>query len=296
MRRSLALLFALAGCVDSGRSGGGPPDAAFFSPDFAHTNGGGQQGCGELQGCYTVYAHGDHVLYLLDLPNKLLKTVGPFHAPTVTDKKGNVGEDVITDLAVASDNTIYVISETNLYTADPNDGHVTLVGPVTACGTYAVALTFVPDGSLYAADYLGAFCKIDLSVRPPAVHQVATLGSGMAIAGDIVAVADGTMFGTAYNVNQTATQSDNLLVKIDPASGMVTKQIGAIGYGKLFGVAFSEGKVFGFTHDGSGDVVTIDPRTGLGTHYGTFEDPASGMPIRFAGAGVNSMVAPPPIM
>jgi hypothetical protein len=54
------------------------------------------------------------------------------------------------------------------------------------------------------------------------------------------------------------------------------------------------GQVFGFTHDGSGEVVTIDPKTGKGTKYAVFTDSSSGkpMPISFAGAGVNAMVAP----
>jgi hypothetical protein len=53
--------------------------------------------------------------------------------------------------------------------------------------------------------------------------------------------------------------------------------------------------VWGFTHDGSGDVVTIDPKTGVGTLYGSFNDPTTGSPISFAGAGVNADV-PPTIM
>ena len=72
-------------------------------------------------------------------------------------------------------------------------------------------------------------------------------------------------------------------------SGAVT-QIGATGYPKLFGVAYAAGKVFGFTHDGTGRVVTIDPTTGVGTLFGTFTDPMTNTGISFGGAGVNSMV------
>ncbi len=48
--------------------------------------------------------------------------------------------------------------------------------------------------------------------------------------------------------------------------------------------------MFGFTHDGSGRVVTIDVATGQGTLFGTFVDPATNQGIAFAGAGVNSMI------
>jgi hypothetical protein len=245
-------------------------------------------GCPGVPGCYTVYAHSDHELYHVDLSSKKLVPIGAFRAPKV----GGV-EDVITDLAVAPDDTIFVISRTNLYQADPGDGHVTLVGPITNCGNFGVALTFTPDGNLYSADYSGAFCRIDWTVTPPKVSLVGMLGGGLAVAGDLVAVADGTMFATAYKPADTSTNSNNYLVTIDPATGAVTQTLGQTGFPTLFGVAFELGQVFGFTHDGSGDVITIDPKTGKGTLYNRFKDPTTGKGIPFAGAGVNSMVAPP---
>jgi hypothetical protein len=48
--------------------------------------------------------------------------------------------------------------------------------------------------------------------------------------------------------------------------------------------------VFGFTHDGTGHVVQIDPTTGMSTMFATFTDPSTHQPISFAGAGVNSLV------
>jgi hypothetical protein len=279
----------IAACDSSNR---GHPDGGGAGGDLAGQPGAGQEGCipGEFVGCYSVYAHADHVLYRIDLQNKDLVTVGPFNAPQVGGK-----EDVITDLAVSPDNLIYVISKTTLYTADPNDGHVTKVGDVGACGTYAVALTFENDGSLYAADFNGQFCKIDRSTTPPTVTPIAMIGQGLAIAGDIVAVGDGTMYGTAYKLadgSSGATALNNILVKIDPSSGMVSTQVGSTGFPKMFGIAYALGHVFGFTHDGSGDVVTIDPKSGKGTLYNSFKDPSTNMPISFAGAGVNSLVSP----
>jgi hypothetical protein len=297
MRHLVPLALLLAACGTSGRGytggpgGDGNPDLVYVSnADWGDIvpPGGGQQGCGELAGCYTVYAHSNTVLYHIDLPNKMLVTVGPFNAPN---------NENMTDLAVAPDNTIYVVSNTTLYTASPTDGHVTSVAPLGVCGSQSVALTFENDGTLYAADFKGPFCKIDLTAHPPTVHQItSSIGNGMAIAGDLVAVSDGTMFGTAYKIADGSTGPtalNNLLVKIDPTTGQATQTLGSTGFPKLFGVAFSDGKVFGFTHDGSGRVVTIDPHTGAGTLYGTFMD--GGKAISFSGAGVNSMVmAPPP--
>src|SRR5689334_24184051 len=62
-------------------------------------------------GSYLVYAHSNTVLYTIDLVSKNLVTVGNFNAPLVTVGT-SMKPDVITDLAVAPDGTIYVISET----------------------------------------------------------------------------------------------------------------------------------------------------------------------------------------
>ena len=304
MRLILALTFALAACGGGTRGtylppGGDTADLATHignqGADMAVNN---NMGCAEAQGCYTVYAHADHILYRIDLTNKMLIEVGPFNAPMVPISGGKMAEDSLTDLAVSTSNVIYVISKTNLYTADATDGHVTLAGAVTACGTDNVALTFTPDGKLYAADGKGAFCNVDLSTQPPTVRQIGTLPNGWGISGDIVAVSDGTMFGTAYKVsdgNNAGTGLNNFLVKIDPANPTNTVMIGSTGFPKLFGVAFDNGQVFGFTHDATGTVVTIDPKTGKGTLYNKFNDPMTNMAIGFAGAGVNANVmAPPP--
>jgi hypothetical protein len=222
---------------------------------------------------------------------KTLVTVGPFNAPMVNGK-----EDVITDLAVSpTDDTIWVISNTALYTADAKDGHVTKVGPVTSCGMAAVALSFSHDGTLYAGDFMGEYCRIDASTNPPTVTPVGKLTQNMALTGDLVAVADGTMYGTAYDLSDSSgqgTQAKNVLVKLDPTTGGVVQKVGSTGYPKLFGVAYALGQVFGFTHDGSGDVVTIDPMTGAGSLFKSFNDPTTGKGISFAGAGVNANVSP----
>ena len=249
----------------------------------------GQTGCeGQGAGCYTVYAHGDHILYSIDLMAKTLVTVGPFNAPKVGSS-----EDTITDLAVGPDNTIYVISKTNLYTASATDGHVTLLGAVTTCGTDNVAMTTTPDGKLFVGDYQGAICRIDISTTPPTVMQIGSVGSGMALSGDLVGVSDGTVFATAYKLADPANMGsniNNILVKLDTTTGAMQTQVGPTGFPKLFGVSYALGQVFAFTHDGSGDVITVDPSTGKGTLFNSFMDPSTGKGISFAGAGVNPMV------
>ena len=248
--------------------------------------GGGGGGGDGGNGSYSVYAHSDSVLYTIDLSTKSLVTVGNFNAPSAP---GGNSPDVITDLAVAPNGTIYVISETSLYTASPTDGHVTKVGSLSTCGTKAVALTTTSDGRVWMGDYMGAICQIDISGAAPVVKPPVTMQGGYALSGDMVGIGDGTVFGSAYKLSDSSTQNNNLLVKVDVTTGAVT-EIGATGYPKLFGVAAAENKVFGFTHDGSGRVVTIDTTTGAGTMFGTFTDPSTSQGISFAGAGVNSLV------
>jgi hypothetical protein len=271
----LLLVGLVAGCSQGIPDDGGNPGG----PDASVGSGSNCAGGGN---CYSVYAHSDHTLYVVDLQAKTLQVVGAFGV-----------SDTMTDLAVAPDNTIYVISETAIYTADPHDGHATQVGTTASCGTKTVALTTTPSGKLYAGDYSGALCEVDVSVHPPSVKPPITMSGGLALSGDLVAVDDGTVFGTAYRLSDSSghgTQTDNLLVKIDLATGATTVVGAGSGFPKLFGASYAQGKVFAFTHDGSGNVVTIDPATGAGTFFATFNDPSSGQGISFAGAGVNSLV------
>ena len=298
----MSLLLAAGGCGSNtinhggtggtGGTGGGGTGGTGGGAGSGGAGGGGggvQNGCeGQSGGCYTVYAHSDTVLYSIDLMAKTLVTVGPFNAP---------GKDVITDLAVGPDNTIYVVSKTNIYTASATDGHVTLLGAISTCGSDNVAMSVTPDGKMLLGDFKGQICKVDVGTNPPTVTQLGMMGSGMALSGDMVAVADGTIYGTGYLIsdgNSKGTGLDNVLVKLDPSTGQMQSQLGATGFPKLFGVAYALGQVFGFTHDGSGDVVTIDPTTGKGTLFNSFKDPSTNMGISFAGAGVNPMVSPIP--
>jgi hypothetical protein len=296
LRRLLVVTVVLCACgpnnghpiADAAGGGDGPgtPDAPIGPVADADT------GCNGLANCFSVYAHGDHTLYVVDLQAKTLHTVGPFNAPLV-NVGGQMKEDVITDLAVAPDNTIYVISETALYTADPTDGHVTKVGTTAACGTKTVAFTSTPDGKMWAGDFGGKICEVDITTNPPTVKAPVTMSGGLALTGDMVAVDDGTVFGSAYKLTDpsgTGTQNDNLLVTVNVTTGAVTQLGTGTGYPRLYGVAYALGEVFGFTHDGTGRVVTVDRTTGAGTPYATFTDPATGTGISFAGAGVNPMV------
>jgi hypothetical protein len=267
----------LSGLGGGGGSGAGGGGAA----------GGGAACTGGNAGCtYTVYAHSNTELYSIDLTNKTLVDIGSFKV-----------SDSMTDLAVAPDDTIYTVTESNLYTANPTTGVATLVGSLKGCGMDNVALSMTPDGKLWLGDGAGSFCEVDISKSTPptlTVTVIGTLGSGLVLSGDIVGVDDGTLYGTAIDTTssttKTTTTASNLLVTVDPTTGKVLTTVGATGFPQLYGVAYAYGKVFGFTHDGSGRVITIDPKTGVGTLFNTFTNAGKG--ISFSGAGVNPKVNP----
>jgi len=276
------------GAAGGGGSGGGDMSGVGGVGSGGAGGNGGSTGtgdCSDPHACYTVYAHSNDTLYKIDLMAKTLDVIGPFKAPK---------SDTMTDLAVAPDNTIYTVSKTTLYTADPNDGHVTVVGTIKTCGMDNVALSTTDDGKLWVGDGAGAFCEIDVSVSPPAVKTIGTFANSMALAGDLVGIGDGTLFGTAVD-GGSASVNDNLLVTIDPSTGTIKSTLGDTKFPKLYGVAYAMGKVFGFTHDGTGRVITINPKTGAGTLFNTFNDPTTNKPISFSGAGVNSQVTAGPI-
>ena len=285
----IACTTVMVACGPSAPSGSGIDGHAGGSNDGNPGSGG--DGDGGADSGYLVCAHNDTVLYSINVATKALVTVGNFNAPNVM--VGSAMEpDVMTDLAVAPSGTIYMVSETALYTASAMDGHVTSVGSLSTCGTKIVALTTTSDGRLWVGDYKGAICQIDISGATPVVDAPVTMTGGLALSGDMVGIGNGTVFGSAYLLTEASghgSQLSNILVTVDVDTGATT-QIGASGYPNLFGVAYQQGQVFGFTHDTTGRVVTIDTTTGVGTLFSTFTDPTTNKGISFAGAGVNSLI------
>ncbi len=229
-----------------------------------------------------VYAASATTLYTFDPTGNTLAKVGAFAA---TLDGGS--PDSITDIAVAVDGKIWAISATRLYTAAASDGHVTLAGVVAKCGSGNFALTALANGKLYTADALGTVCSIDTTTIT--MTPLGSVGQNLAL-NDLVAIGDGTLYATAVDLSNASTKLSNLLVTLDPSTGAWTSTRGATGFPELLGVAYGQGKVIGFSHDGSGHIVNIEPTTGAGTLAGVFSDPDTHTPVAFAGAAVNANV------
>ncbi len=214
-----------------------------------------------------MYVHTADLLYVMDDATLSLTLIGSFNAP---------GGDGITDVAVTPDGTLYGISQTKLYEIDQGTGQATYVADVP--GVSNVGLTFLPDGTLLATDQSGGVRRIDPTNGM--VTEIGAFGGGYATAGDLVAVADGTMYAISDEGPVGDEFTNNVLLTVDTSTGMAAP-VGQIGFGGVFGCAYANGHVYAFTRDGY--VIEIDRLTGTGTLRRTY-------PVAFWGAGVTPLV------
>lgn len=159
---------------------------------------------------------------------------------------------------------MFCITSDNLYTVDPMTGRATLVGRHGVRG--ANALTFLADGTLALAGD-NAFYR--LSRSSGAATRVGTVGS-LYSSGDL----SGTPAGPLY---LTASGGDRL-VQINPVTGAGTI-VGSIGVLGVYGLAYWDGALYGFTSNGQ--IIQIRLSDGVGTEV------ARAAGTRFEGAAVN---------
>jgi hypothetical protein len=213
-----------------------------------------------------IYVHTADTLYIYDPDAGELSLIGLFE----TDA------DDITDLAVAPGGTIYAISNRRLYTVDDATARATFLADVP--GLSNVGMTFLPGGVLLATDKDGGVREIEPATG--AVTEIGAFGGGFATAGDLVAVADGTLYAISDEGPIGDEFDNNWLLTVDPTTA-VASGVGQIGHGGVFGCAYSGGRVYAFTR--TGDVIEIDPATGAGSLHRSF-------PVAFWGAAVTPLV------
>lgn len=280
MRWIWALGLSLAACSSNGSRGvgdmlkgldgflGGPPDGSAEKPtDFAGI---------DLPPTYAqIYAHTGQTLYTFDptAPSaSQLSLVGDF----------GVSDDM-TDLAVTPDGKVYTVSRTTVYTVDAASGQATKLAD--GISSSMVALTFRLDGTLLSSDQNGNVYIIDPATAK--TTKLGSFGSGYDTAGDLVAIADGTMFGVSTMAPDLPNATTNVLVQVNTSTAKA-KTVGEIGYSGVFGVAYSGGHVLAFTK--TGQIIEIDPMTGAGTLLGVKNDQSTGKPMVFYGAGTSPLV------
>jgi streptogramin lyase len=226
-----------------------------------------------------MYVHTDDTLFRIDNQNFALIEVGPFNAPN--------GERM-TDLAITPDGEIYTVSSSTsdttsaLWQINSNSGQATRVADVGEVGQQPnVGMTFLIDGTLLATDKTGGVRKIDpLNGN---VTELGEFGTGYATAGDLVGIEDGRMFAISDMGPHGNEDINNVLITINPETGAFISEIGQIGWGRVFGSAVANNRIYAFTDEGY--VIEINPANGVGTERARYND------IRFWGAGVTPRAA-----
>ena len=216
----------------------------------------------------SMFVHSDTTLYVVDDQDFDLIHIGLF---------GLGEEDLITDLAVTADGSVYAISSDNVFAVAADTGEATLTTEFD--GGLNVGMTFLDSGELLVAEKDGTVRRVDPETGD--VTPVGVFGGGYGTAGDLVAVSDGTMFAVAEDLEGEEGDS-NVLVTIDPASGELDQVIGPIGFADVFGCAYARGKVYAFTK--GGDIIEVDRMTGVGTLRRSYSE------LTFWGAGVSPTV------
>ena len=192
-----------------------------------------------------VYAHTGSTLYSVDPEPPYVRTViGNFSAGgPVTD---------ITDIAIDTGGIMYAVSFDTLYRVDASNARLTRVS--TPGPNDLNALTFLADGTLLAG---GGAALFEADPTTGAFSRISSIGS-WSFAGDMVGLPDGLLYCA---MSAGATHGETTLVVYDLATHAVLRT-GATGTGSLYGMAYAEDTLFGFTADGS--IYELDATTGAG--------------------------------
>lgn len=211
---------------------------------------------GDLAGQVFVYAHTATELYQVDPDTLAIELIGTIAF------SGN-GRGPLTDIAIDRTGQMIGVSFTTVYRINPSTAAATeLSGGLT--GNFN-GLSFVPAAQLgmQGDDVLvgtrladGLVFRIDPTTGEST--QIGDMGPGFTSSGDLVSVAGLGTLQTADN----GIGSDRL-VQLAGGTFAATPIGTEIGFGEIWGVAYWKDKVFGFTE--SGEFITIDPTTGVGT-------------------------------
>ncbi len=166
---------------------------------------------------------------------------------------GSTGVQMV-DIAFTPDGTLWGVAQNNnfndLYTINPQTGVSAFVNTM---GLGSVnALTSDPSGQLYAAD-------------GPDIYMISNIGVETLFAygpyqssGDLEYI-NGNLYLTSKPGDQ--------LYKIPISSPNSPVLVGSIGFSDVYGLAYVNGVLYGYT--GSGQIISIDITDGTGTLVGT---------------------------
>lgn len=245
---------ATTGSAGTGGSGAGGSGAGGF--DFGD---GGITGAGGGVGGMAVaevYGQTPDTLYKLDPDTDAITMVGTFQG---------CDSDVI-DIALDKSSNMYGTTFGGVYKID----RATAACSPIATGSYPNSLSFVPAGTVDPSvealvGYNGSsYVRIDTTTG--SVTTIGALSGGYESSGDIVSVIDpaAPSGADAYlTVTGGPEGCGDCILQVDPKTGDLIKNIGPLGHGGVYGLAFWGGSCYGF--DAEGDVFKIDLTNGSTT-------------------------------
>ncbi len=202
-----------------------------------------------------IYAHTATTLYEVD-PEP------PYTATSLGNFSGqNILSQGVTDIGVDLLGTMWGVGFFEIYEVNPNNGALTERQFDLSFGEMN-AMTVLADGSVLAGAQNRLY-SVDAVTGQATVLQTLT---GYNFAGDMVGLPDGLLYmlmcvGTTPPCATTVVAMD-----LDDLSFW---EVGPTGHGDMYGVAYHNGNglIYGFT--GSGELLLIDPATGIGTSVST---------------------------
>jgi uncharacterized protein (TIGR03437 family) len=185
---------------------------------------------------------------------------------------------VMSDIA-AFDGTLYGISfadifgSSSLFSLNPNTGAGTAIG---GTGVSLNALAFSRTGTLYAAGGDSLYTINTTSGSATLIGSGSGSGSYNS-SGDLEFDSAGSLYLTSLN-----SGSSDQLFSVSPTTGQGSI-IGSIGFDNVYGLAYFNGTLYGFT--AGGQVITIDTTTGAGTFVANYAPGFDGATVCDASGG-----------
>ena len=226
-----------------------------------------------------VFGHTGDALFRMDPDTKEVAMVGEF--------TGVISGSII-DIALDEDSNMYGAAFGALYTIDKETAACMLV----AEGEYPTSLSFVPAGTLDADEealvgYVDAqYIRIDTMTG--GVTNIGTLSDGLESSGDIVSVIDG---GTYLTVRGPGCDMGDCIIEVDPVTGDMTQNYGALPYDEVFGLGFWGGIAYGFARNGTLFEITFNEDDTVSTMSIAIPDTPG---IEWFGAGSTTSAPPVP--
>jgi hypothetical protein len=199
---------------------------------------------------------------------------------TTRDVGPTYGGDCVT-LALSLSGKLYgmcgsLFGAQHLATIDQETGRAKLF-PLAVQGLAVMAMTFGPNGTLYAVGDCNPLPSFECSagndpnynsvysvnLNTGAFTRIGPTGAGQFFM-DLAVDRNGTMFGVTTTVLPSSIPA--ILYRIDPATGTATKVVDLVGSNSVMGLAFGrEGNLYGTDYGQNPKLYLIDKATGLET-------------------------------